>query len=183
MCKSGCRKIIAQCRVGHEFFPPRAEWAAKIFPIKTHLTPLPPQVINNDRSLTTKPLFIRVWRVLNMSSELDFSLVDKEKVTNFSSVLSWSSSYLYQWSPKERAVTADMQDCPSCSRQQFGWIYFPSTPLVTLHCLLAGLLHGLRNPTSQASYGIPLHDIVMSVCHEVWNIFHEVIPLIHSGTP
>ncbi len=37
--------------MGRKIFLPRAEWAAKIFPAKTHLTPLPPPVINNDRSL------------------------------------------------------------------------------------------------------------------------------------
>ena len=45
---------IVRCRVGRYFFPACVKWAAKIFPIKTHLTPLPPPpppVINNDRSL------------------------------------------------------------------------------------------------------------------------------------
>ena len=55
MCKSGRRKIIARCRVGCEVFTSRAEWAAKIFPVKTHLTPLPP-VISNDQSIREQSL-------------------------------------------------------------------------------------------------------------------------------
>ncbi len=51
LAKSGHRKILAWCRVGREKFLPHDEWAAKKILVKSHWNPVPPQVINNDRSL------------------------------------------------------------------------------------------------------------------------------------
>ncbi len=44
-------KKVVIYRVGYESFPPRDEWAAKNFLVKSHLNLIPPPAINNDQSL------------------------------------------------------------------------------------------------------------------------------------
>ncbi len=76
--KSGHRKFLVRCRVGGEIFPPRAEWAAKIFSVKSYLTPLPPPpVINNDRSLREH------WKFNQSKGQLKINLGSQVRSGNF----------------------------------------------------------------------------------------------------